>query len=261
MSLHLQLLLPSLVLPLLLSGALYGLSRRDPRLAGALPLIWLPSVFWLVGWPKLVPEQTSDWLWHLAVVSAGLSLGVSQRPRASAWAQTGLMALVLVVMIWPVLRYQPSRGLAFELAAVLAGAVVVLFNAARNPSAAPALALAVSAGGLGVVTALDGSLLVGQLAVALASVCGVFALVELYERLAPGTVGVAELIPLAQVYLALLLIARVYAEIPLASSALLLMAPVVGSVPGSRFAVLGSVASVGGALGWVLLTADAPSYY
>ena len=111
------------------------------------------------------------------------------------------------------------------------------------------------------MTALDGSLLVGQLAIALASVTGAFALIELYKRLSTSAVGLAQLVPLVQVYLALLLIARVYAEIPLASSTLLLAAPLLGLLPRSRFAVLGSVASVAGALAWVLLTADSSSYY
>ncbi len=51
MNMHLQLILPSLLLPLVLSALLFALSRQHHKLLWGLPLIWLPSYFWLIGWP------------------------------------------------------------------------------------------------------------------------------------------------------------------------------------------------------------------
>lgn len=261
MNTYLQLILPSLVLPLMLSAIWLAISRRYRTLLRVMPLIWLPSCFWLAGWPKLLPQEAIDWLWLLVILSMGVQIGLSQRLRLAVLVQAGLLGLTLIILTWPVLKYQPSIGLAMELVAVLLAGSVLFFSARANRATTPSLALALSSGGLALVTALGGSVLVGQLAGALASVLGAFALYELYKRFTAKAVSNLQLTPMIQVYLALLLIARVYADIPLGSAVLLLMAPLVGLLSGARYAAIGSVVSVIAALTWLLLTADASSYY
>jgi len=261
MNMFVQLIVPSFLLPLLLSAVLFGLSRRYPSLRWGLVLIWLPSCFWLVGWPKPVPEEANDWLWILAILSMGLTVGFMKRERTSALVQTGLLGLVLIVLAWPVLRYQLSLDVAVELTAVLFAGAVIFFGTVANRAATPALTLSISSGGLALVTALGGSLLIGQLVGALASVLIVFAVFELYRWLTAQSISLIALTPVIQLYLALLVIARVYAEIPLLSAGLLLAAPMMGLLLRGRFTIIGTGVYVSAALAWLLFTADSSSYY
>jgi len=256
-----QLVLPSFLLPLLLSAVLFALSRRYPALRWGLALIWLPSYFWLVGWPKPMPEEANDWLWLLVIFSIGLNIGFMKRERISAWVQTGLLGLMLIVLAWPVLRYQLGLGVTAELTAVLFAGAALFFGTATNRAVTPALTLAMSGGGLALVTALGGSVLIGQLAGALASILMVFAMFELYHWFTKQSVTLIALTPVIQLYLALLLIARVYAEIPLVSAALLLAAPLIGLLLRGRFSTIGAVVSVAASLVWLFFTTDSSSYY
>ena len=258
---YLELILPSLVLPFILSLIWLSLSRRYPVFRWLLPIIWLPSCFWLVGWPKAIPQEANEWLWWLLILSMGLQALWLTRPRLTAWMQTSLLGLALILLAWPVLRYQPSLSLVLELIVVLLTAVTLFFRAESNHTTMPVVALTISSAGLAFITVLGGSVLVGQLAGALASVLGAFALYECYRRWTKQGATPMQLVPVIQIYLALLLIARIYAEIPLGSASLLLLAPLTGFLLASRFAVFGSIASTVAAFGWLLLTTDSSSYY
>lgn len=257
----LELILPTLVVPLMLSVAGFTLSHRYPTLRWLLPILWLPSYFWLIGWPTRVPQEANEWLWVLLILSLAVQTLWLARPHLVASIQTGLLGLALIALAWPVLRYQPELNIVLELLAVLCVGALMFFAAKRHRVATPALTLTISSIGLALVTALGGSVLVGQLVGALASVLGAFALYELYRRLTTPALSLSQLAPLIQIYLALLVIARVYAEIPLVSAFLLLISPLIALLSAHRYAVAGSVASAAAALAWLLLTADASSYY
>jgi hypothetical protein len=125
----------------------------------------------------------------------------------------------------------------------------------------PTLVWAICAGGLALVTSLGGSVLVGQLAGALASVLAVFAIYEGYRGGTEPSVTSSVLMPLLQIYFSLLLIARVFAEIPLVSAMLLMMAPLVGLLLSGRFAFLAAITNVFLAWAWLLMSSDSSSYY
>ncbi len=257
-----QLVLPSLVLPLALSAAGLLLTRQHPAWQWVLPLIWLPAGFWLTDGAALRPQEANDWLWLLLLTSLVLQVSTSRfLPPKAAWPQTALLSVALILLSWPVLTHQPDYSLVAELFAVLLAGAVILHTCKAEAASAPALTLAASSGGLALVTALGGSLLIGQLAAALAASLGAFALYELYLRLTSPSVGTTHFIPLLQVYLALLVIARLYAGIPLVSAALLLAAPALGLFSQNRFAAVGSTLCATTALLWLLFTADASSYY
>jgi hypothetical protein len=250
----LQLILPTLILPLGLSVALLALSRKYPRLRWALPLIWLPAFFWLTGLPDGLPQEAIDWLWPILLLSLLLQFGLQRQKPLIGPAQTGLLLIALVVLSWPLLRHHVGIDLLLELLAVLLVGGIGLLSS--HAGAAPALSLAISSGALALVTALGGSLLVGQLSGALASTLGAFALYELAKRLLAPAVTRVQILPLLQIHFALLVIARLYAGIPLPSAALLLIAPVIGLIWRSRFAPAGSAVAALAAVAWLLLTTD-----
>lgn len=258
----LQMILPSAVLPLCLSTVLWWLNRRHAIALWGLPAIWLPSYVWLSGWPSIIPGQASDWLWLLAVISALITSLIRSRNAMIVVLQTLLLALVLLAIAWPVLQYQFELMLLVELIAVMAAGYLLFHAASSGQAANPAMSMAISSGGMALVIALGGSLLIGQLAGALASVLAAFALYEIINKFQQSATSPSSLIPVMQLYLAILVIARIFAEIPLGPSALLLAAPLAGLLPAARYAfALGAVCVIA-SLSWLLLTAaDSSGYY
>ena len=257
----LQLILPSAVLPLFLSAVLWCLGRRYVISLWGLPLIWLPSYVWLMGWPSIIPREANDWLWMLAIISVLINTVFKSRLALIAILQTMLMVLVLAAIAWPVLQYQFNIMLVGEIFIVMAAGFILFRNSATGQATSPALSLAISSGGMGLVVALGGSLLIGQLAGALAAVLGAFAVYETVCKFQQSSTSLISLIPVMQLYLAILVIARIFAEIPLGPSVLLLVALLAGLLPVVRYASAFSAVSVIASISWLLLTADASSYY
>ena len=255
-----QMVVPSVVLPLLLSALLWWFAHHNRTVLWSLPLIWLPSYLWLIGWPSLFPAEANQWLWLLVVAAVLINLILKSHLVSIAVSQTVLLALVLVAVAWPVLQYQFGLKLIVELLVVIAIGLMTYTFATKGEAKTPALSLAISSGGMGLVVALGGSLLIGQLAGALASVLVVFAGSELIRKLQPS-MSITTIVPVMQLYLVIVVIARIYAEIPLVPSVLLLIAPLVGLIPARRYAFVFSAASVMAALSWLLLTADSSAYY
>lgn len=255
-----QMILPSLVLPFFLSAMLWQLARSNQSILWALPLIWLPSYLWLLGWPSWFPVEANQWLWWLVVASVGINFILQSRMALVTAMQSLLLAMVLIAAAWPVLKYQFDIKLVIELLVVIVVGVVTFRYSSKGQATAPALTMVISCGGMGLVVALGGSLLVGQLAGALASVLFAFAISELVKKLKPS-ISPLHLLPVMQLYLVILVIARIFAEIPLGPSALLLVAPLLGLITATRYAFVLSTASVSAAMSWLLLTADSSSYY
>jgi len=256
-----QMILPSVVLPLLLSALLWWVSRYYSVALWTLPLIWLPSLIWLIGWPSLVPAEANEWLMLLVIIATLINFMYKSKPRVLFASQTFLLLLAVIAIAWPVMKYQFDMTLAIELLVVIIVAVVLYRFSVVNLATTPTLSMAISSGGMGIVVALGGSILVGQLAGSLASVLAVFAIAEVIRKRQQSSLGTLKLIPVMQIYLAILVIARIFAEIPAGPSALLLVAPLVGLIPATRYASAFSAVSVTAAISWLLLTADSSSYY
>jgi hypothetical protein len=261
MDMTLQLILPSLLLPMTLSLFLFVVSRHFKTLPWILPFVWLPSCFWLTGLPEQFPPQEANhWLWILAVVSSLTNISLMIHRTLSSYVQVGLLVLGIIILAWPVLDAQASMSLIIELLALLIVAGLFLRCTDFNHPKSPTLILSISSGGLGLVSTLGGSVLVGQLSGALASSLGVFALYEIYKRFLTPAVTTMQLSPAILLYFSLLLIARVYAEIPLVSSALLLIAPA-PLIIRHKYGFIASLLCVATSLIWLLMTTESSSYY
>ncbi len=254
----LQLMMPAVVLPVLLSFGAHRLGQRHRNALWTLPAIWLPSYVWLNGWPQLPSREANDWLWLVALVSTLTASLLRQRKYVMA-AQIVLLVTALSAMVWP-LRHLIDATMAAELLATLTAGSLSFYRPAVRTTV-PALGLAVSASGLGLVASLGGSLLIGQLAVALAAVLSAFALSELSSRGGGRGMDAVFLMPLLQLYFLLLMIARIYADLAVGPAFLLLSAPLVGLLTPHRYGALGSAASASAAFAWLLITADSSSYY
>lgn len=268
MDMLLQLVIPGLVLPLLLSGIVWWSSYYYPAAKWGIAIIWLPSYVWLAGWPPLFPVEAHHWLWLLLLASILLSILFSRPARSAAKSvskyfgltQSVLLACILVVIARPVLVYQFNLQLLVEIASVAVTGFVLFGGRVKKKALTPVLSLAVSSAGLALAVALAGSLLIGQLAGALAAALGAFALYEMVRKFLQPAISVFMLAPVIQLYLAMLLIARIFAELPLLPAILLLFAPLAGLLPASRYGFVYSAISVIAAISSVLLMTSGPSY-
>lgn len=260
MEMLLPMVLPSLILPLILSFGLWWGIQSYPAAQWGLPVIWLPSYIWLIGLPTSFPGEAIEWLWGLVVVSTLISIVFRSRLLLCAIFQMALLVLVLAAVAYPVLRYEPSMLLVVESVVVIACYGIISYLV-RARATTPALSMAISSGGLALGVALGGSVVVGQLAGALASILGVFAFREILHKLQKPAVSSASILTVVQLYLVILVTARFFAEIPLGPSILLLVAPLAGLALKMRYAFVLSLASVISALAWLMLLADSSSYY
>ena len=142
----------------------------------------------------------------------------------------------------------------------LAG-LVLYYRQCHISPAMPALSMAISAGGLGIATALDGSLLVGQLAGVLAAAVAAFIPAE-FRRGKGRSPFVSKTICLAVLLnLWLLVVARVYVEIPFIVTVLLALALLMGQVTRSRYGITGSIVGAAGAILYTWATMEPGGYY
>jgi len=263
----LQIIIPSIVMPLIISVLALLLIKHYPISNWIVPLIWIPSYIWISGSPNIPPSEAKDWLWLLLGLSIVINYFLKNRQLLATIMQSLLLTLTLIIIALPVLRYQFDIQLLIEITVVLIVSYSSIYSLISNNtsmvfrSRSTAIALAISCAGSGLVIMLAGSLLVGQLVGALAVVLAVFIVIELMFKPQLIILNLQNQIPIIQLYFALLVIARIFVELQLGLSLLLLLAPLIGIVAKHRFAYALSAISVVSAVSWLLLTADASSYY
>lgn len=225
MNLYLLAIVQSIALPFGLSGLLlYSGLRKDVQRVIGNVLIWLAAYAWIIHWPNLPPTEAVDWLWLLPVTS--VVAGYIACDRTRCFARSTALLVITIAIAWPILHYQPSFTLVSELMVFIVAGTVLFGRTEHKPTVAPALAFTIQATGLAIASALSGSLLLGQLSAALAALTGAYAVHELAGRLHKTRFSSRQQLALLPLYLGLLAIARLYAELTLPATALLLSAPV-----------------------------------
>jgi len=264
----LQIILPSVIMPVALSVMVWRLIHHYPTMQWSLPVIWLPSYIWINGIPPSAFGEAKDWLWLLLGLSILLNVFFKPRFVILMLLQTLLLILLLIIIAWPVLQYQFSKMLIIEISTVSTAAAVIFYFIGKinTPTSrslrSPILSLAISSGGLALVVTLTGSLLIGQLAGVIASILfSMFILIALTAKSSNLAINSNNLIPIIQLYFTILVIARIYVELPLGITFLLLLAPLLGLIPKLRYSYVYSAIAVALAISWLMLMADSSSYY
>ncbi|GEM_PF-2390414 len=260
MSPYLLIVIQSIALPFGLSSLLSGsgLHKNVHRVIGSV-LIWLAAYAWIIQWPAFPPGEAVDGLWLLLVASVAAGYTTHRRVR---WLfRTAVFLTAIIAIAWPVLRYQPSIALAAELVTIIVTGSVLFSYAERIPPPAPALTLVIQATGLAIASALSSSLLVGQLSAALAAVTGASVIPEIRDRLHKTPFDVQQRLAFLALYLGLLAIARLYAELPPATTALLLASAIFSTLAPWRHSWAISLLLNAGAIGLVILNSDNNAYY
>jgi hypothetical protein len=196
----------------------------------------------LRGFPPFPPAESLDWLFWLAW-AAGAAGCLEAAGRSAGWVRFATRALVSAAAVWLILRarLQSSSGLASAgLVAATGCALLALWAlleglAERRPGSSLPLVLWTTAAASSVSLVLSGSVVLGQLAGALAAALGALVVVSWWRpaaarfRGAPAVAAVA----LGGLWIS----GAVYSELPLASALLLAAAPVAaweGEAPAVR---------------------------
>ncbi|VAW81427.1 hypothetical protein MNBD_GAMMA14-1907 [hydrothermal vent metagenome] len=257
---YLLIIIQSVALPFSLSILLLWLVQGKDiyKLAGSV-MIWLAMYAWIIQWPELPPGEAVDWLWLLLVAMA--ATGYMAHRRTRHFLRTTLFLTVVIAIAWPVLRYQPSIIMISELVVIVTIGGFLFNLAEKTRPVTPALNLAIQASGLAIACALSGSLLVGQLSAALAAVTGGYAIPEMLYWKKETRFSTQQILVFLPLYLALLLIARIYAELPITTTLLLLTGLVSSALIPWRHSWAISLLLNTGAIGLVLLNSDSSTYY
>jgi len=260
MSPYLLIVIQSIALPFALSGLLLwpAVHKDEYRVLGNV-LVWLIAYAWIIRWPELPPGEAVDWLWLL--LAASVAASHARRGLARWYVRSAVFLISIVAIAWPVLYYQLTTTLVSELVIIVISGGVLFSRMEHRQTAAPALTVTIQATGLAIASALSGSLLVGQLSAALAAVTGAFAIAEILDRLHKTAFSTQQGLIFVPLYLALLAIARLYAELPPAPTALLLAGPVLAALAPRRHDWATNLLLNAGAIGLVVLSGDSTGYY
>ncbi|NOZ36681.1 MAG: hypothetical protein GXP11_01175, partial [Gammaproteobacteria bacterium] len=140
---QIQLLLQTIILPLLLSFAVYKIARQDTRwLTTGLFFAWLPACFWILQLPSWPPSEAVDWLWLAGLTFLAIQL-ISDNGIKTHYIKAGQLAsfsLALLLISLPLLQYAFTTELIIELLLILlvAGILIIM------PSSSPAPAFIIS---------------------------------------------------------------------------------------------------------------------
>ncbi len=231
---QLELILSSLLLPLILSFFLSSILRQRDQKGGwksgvGLLMAYLPSYLWIAGIPSLPPAQTLGWVGFIGIGSLAV-IAVINLPKSGPGKRLivlfSIFSVSIILLSWPILRHSFSLLLAVELAVFLAvwiglGLLVI------QPTGNKDIPLSITGAGFALAAVLGGSLLIGQLTVALAVALGGFALHELISRKKQSINAETALVAVSLLGCTVLL-GWQYAEIP----SLPLISIFVGSVAG-----------------------------
>ncbi|HEB57094.1 MAG TPA: hypothetical protein ENI98_12490 [Gammaproteobacteria bacterium] len=121
---QIELLLQTIILPLLLSLAVYKIAHQHNTtwLTTGLFFAWLPAYLWILlpNWP---PTEAVDWLWLAGVAFLSIQL-IPKSTIKISYLKTGQLAiftLALLLISLPLLQYAPTSELIIELLLVLTG--------------------------------------------------------------------------------------------------------------------------------------------
>lgn len=252
-----------MIIPIIISGVIWGIgqSKSWKNLPGLLFLGWLPSYFWIHGWPNLIPIEANDWLWLVVVASTFIYFIKNDSPRWQIALQSSLFAGMVVIISRPQLQFNFSTLLVFELLIIIAASILTHIILLTRTIDKPALIMAISATGLAVTSGLGGSLVLGQLAGALAAILACFALAELFLENQRLALKENQLLSFTILYMLIIWIGFLFAEIPWGPLLLNLLSPVAGFMINNRHRYLASVVCSIFSISWLLLAAEPSSYY
>lgn len=235
-------LVPAILVPPIVAGATWIISWRMWRRnslsrhghwggAVGIALGFFSANYLLVSWPPFPPNAPSHWLVYLAIIAALLTL-LERRWRLSPewlWRfRFGMSTLFMLILLRSMIMYTWTDPQALFWLAMIIPTTAVTWKyldvlARRRKGATVPMTLSLVCAVASGCLALSGSMLLAQLAGALASIFAVAVLLGLWARdftLSGGGISLFVLL-----YAGLLWQGCFYAELPVVSGGLLFLAP------------------------------------
>jgi len=249
----------SLLVPLLLSMVLF---YRPVTLlwfqSAGLFLAWIFVYLWIRGGVPLIPDEALDWLW---VITLLITLASLSRTQVRCAVLSSIIFIGgLIAYSWPVLREQISLLLVVEIILFSIAALLLLSRTTVHQPVKPALLMSINIGMLAVTVGLAGSLLIAQLAGAVAALLGVLVVRELTGHARKVQLNVSQWRMLITLYLGFLFISLIYVELHIVPTLLLLISPLLGVFAVSKYGWLINMLMGKMAMLWVLMRTSQTGY-
>lgn len=256
------LIIQTLLLPLSLSLLLFLIKpNKNSFSTVSFLFIWLLSYFWIMGFAALKPTEALDWLWISCLVILFIF-----------FLNNGLWKSILIVIVfitsfmvygWPIIQYQLDFSILFDLSLVIFISIIIIFRTNRlseKTSINSAIIFFISSSSLAIVVGINGSLLIAQLSAALAATLAGFVFIELRKHRTENYLNNNQIILSINIYLALLFIGKIYAELPLYIIISQAVSPITVVLAPKRFNWVVSLLLSFGSVLWFLFTLDVQEY-
>ncbi len=253
---QIQLLLQTIIVPFLISAAAFKILNRNYSVLGILAA-WLVSYFWILERIPLVPEVAEDLLW--LYISFAILAGYFLQQKLFKYGLLSAYIVCIIFISWPVLRYEIDIQFIAEMLVFVVAAYIVISVKGNNNR--PAFTAAMGFSVVAVITALSGSLLIGQLAGSVAAAIGFFALLEIKSGLKDKQMQDKYFTGFTLLYFLILYIARVFAEVDLYVVAALLAAGLLSLFARKNLFLILSICMYAVAVIIMLSQGSASSYY
>lgn len=259
----LLLITQTLLLPLTLSFVLFY-KKENQTLFSTLSflLIWLLSYFWIMGLSVLTPIEALDWLWL-----SSITILVVNQIKYFLWKQiltVFFFITSLIIYSWPIIQYKLEISILFEIFLFTLIVMVIIFHPNLNSertSNKPAIIICIGSSSLAISVGLSGSIIIAQLVAVLSATLAGFVFIEICKNNNESQFNSTKIILSLNIYLALLFIGSVYAELPLAIIVLLAISPLTIVLIPKRFNWIVSLLLSIGAVLWILFTSDVQEFY
>lgn len=243
----LSLLLISLFIPIFGTA---GLSYASERFLGLRPssslivfITWLPLYAWIIQLPNAPPKQALDWVWiYIILASVGTRLTTIKYNKSETMYQSIIFLIIGSLIIWPAVSYNASFSshwlIWLESFIFSAVGVYILFMLTTIKLQAKKgdqiilgnIHLWLFTGSLGFTVILAGSLLIGELLLALSSVFFTLGFYCIFRKNFKINITVSGLPIFYGLSLLFLLIARIYVEVDIINTTLLMLSIILSSV-------------------------------
>jgi hypothetical protein len=244
----LSLLLLSLLTPILgtvvLSYAFERFVGLRPSLSVIVFIIWLPLYVWIIQLPNVPPKQALDWIW-IYIIFSSIGMKLKTYKYKSLQLKSLYQAILFIgigsLVIWPAISYNASisshwliwlESLTF---AVTGMCILFMFTTTKLPPKKDDLVIMgnihlwLFTGSLGFTVILSGSLLIGELLLALSSIFFTLGLYCKFRKNFKINATINELPVLYSLALLFLLISMIYVEVDIINTVILMFSIILSS--------------------------------
>lgn len=214
---QLQILIQTLLLPFFISAIAYKYLSEKYSVFVIL-IAWLVAFFWVQGLPG-ISESPVDQVWVYLCVAVVARLFFQLKQQQVLLTTVYIFSLLFSSL--PIFKYEVSLSFLIELAVFVVAGLLMIWVKTNNNKPASTLVFSLLFSGL--LIALTASISIASMGISLAAALGVYAVIEIKSRFKEQPLNVQYLPLFGFMYLLILFVARVYAELDITITLLLIV--------------------------------------